>query len=51
MGAVINKLLFLNHPEMSEADLTLYKIALVREEILSEIAKDIKLNEMVFISK
>lgn len=51
LGAVINKLLFLNHPEMAESDLTLYKIALVREEILAEIAKDIKLNEVVFISK
>ncbi len=51
LGAVINKLLFINHPEMTEADLTLYKIALVREEILAEIAKDINLNEIVFISK
>ena len=51
LGAVINKLLFINHQEMTEADLTLYKIALVREEILAEIAKDIRLNEMVFISK
>lgn len=51
LGAVINKLLFVNHQEMAESDLTLYKIALVREEILAEIAKDIKLNEMVFISK
>ena len=51
LGAVINKTLFLNHPEMAESDLTLYKIALVREEILAEIAKDIKLNDMVFISK
>jgi ribonuclease-3 len=51
LGAVINKLLFLKHPEMAESDLTLYKIALVREEILAEIAKDIKLYEVVFISK
>ena len=51
LGAIINKLLFVNHPEMTESDLTLYKIALVREEILAEIAKDIKLNEIVFISK
>ncbi len=51
LGAIINKLLFINHPEMPESDLTLYKIALVREEILAEIAKDIKLNEIVFISK
>jgi len=51
LGAVINKLLFINHQEMPESDLTLYKIALVREEILAEIAKDIKLNEIIFISK
>ncbi|HMS90681.1 MAG TPA: ribonuclease III [Candidatus Absconditabacterales bacterium] len=51
LGAVINKLLFVHHQDMAESDLTLYKIALVREEILAEIAKDIKLNEMVFISK
>ena len=51
LGAIINKLLFINHQQMAESDLTLYKIALVREEILAEIAKDIKLNEMVFISK
>lgn len=51
LGAVINKFLFLNHQEMAESELTLYKIALVREEILAEIAKDIKLNEIVFISK
>ena len=51
LGAVINKLLFINHQKMEESDLTLYKIALVREEILAEIARDIKLNEMVFISK
>jgi ribonuclease III len=51
LGAIIDKLLFINHPKMPESDLTLYKIALVREEILAEIAKDIKLDEMVFISK
>jgi len=51
LGAVINKLLFINHQQMAESDLTLFKIALVREEILAEIAKDIKLDEMVFISK
>lgn len=51
LGAVINKFLFLNHQDMAESELTLYKIALVREEILAEVAKDIKLNEIVFISK
>jgi len=51
LGAIINKLLFVNHPEMPESELTLYKIALVREEILAEVAKDINLDEMVFLSK
>jgi len=51
LGATINKLLFLNHPEMPESELTLYKIALVREEILAEVANDINLNAFVFISK
>jgi len=51
LGATINKQLFLKNQKMTESDLTLYKIALVREEILAEIAKDIHLNEMVFISK
>jgi ribonuclease-3 len=36
---------------MPESDMTLYKIALVREEILADVARDIKLNEMLFISK
>ena len=35
--------MFINHQQMPESDLTLYKIALVREEILAEIAADIKL--------
>lgn len=51
LWAVINKLLFINHQQMSESELTLYKIALVREEILAEIAEDIHLNTIVFISK
>lgn len=51
LGAVINKLLFINHPQMPESELTLYKIALVREEILAEVAKEINLNDIVFISK
>lgn len=51
LGAVINKFLFVNHPEMSESDLTLYKIALVREEILAEVARDIGLDKVVFVSK
>jgi len=36
---------------MAESELTLYKIALVREEILAEVAKDIGLDKKLFISK
>jgi len=41
LGAIINKFLFLKHPEMPESELTLYKIALVREENLALVARDI----------
>lgn len=51
LGAIINKNLFLDHPEMAESKLTLYKIALVREEILAEVARDINLWSQLFISK
>ncbi len=51
LGAIINKLLFINHPSMPESELTLYKIALVREEILAEVARDIALDTVVFISR
>jgi len=51
LGAIINKLLFLKHPEMPESDLTLYKIALVREENLAQVARDIGLDQMIFLSK
>ncbi|MCF7834780.1 ribonuclease III [Candidatus Gracilibacteria bacterium] len=51
LGAIINKILFTNHPEMDESDLTLYKIALVKEQTLAEVANDINLDRMVFISK
>ncbi len=51
LWAIINKILFLNHPEMDESDLTLYKIALVKEETLAETARDIELDKRVFISK
>ncbi|MDR0650902.1 MAG: ribonuclease III [Candidatus Peribacteria bacterium] len=51
LGAIIAKLLFLRNPEMSESIMTLYKIALVREETLAEVSKDIKLDMQIFISK
>lgn len=51
LGAVIAKALFLNFPEMPESTMTLYKIALVREETLAEVAQKIWLNQQIFISK
>lgn len=51
LGAIINKLLFTLHPEMDESELTLYKIALVREENLALVARDIWLDQMIFLSK
>lgn len=51
LGACVAKLLFINHPEMAESTMTLYKIALVREETLAEAAKKIWLNQQLFISK
>ena len=51
LWAVINKLLFINNPKMPESELTLYKIALVREEILAEVARDIHLDTILLISR
>lgn len=41
LGSVIAKALFLDFPQMQESTMTLYKIALVREETLAEVAKKI----------
>ncbi len=51
LSAVTNKLLYVNYPQYSESDLTLYKIALVREETLAEVAKEINLDQHIFVSK
>jgi len=51
LGAVVAKLLFQKHSEMAESDMTLYKIALVREETLAKVCKEIRLDEKIFISK
>lgn len=51
LGAVIAKLLFIRNPNMNESVMTLYKIALVREETLAEVAKDIGLDQQIFISR
>lgn len=41
LGSVIAKALFLDFPQMQESSMTLYKIALVREETLCKVAKKI----------
>lgn len=51
LSAITNKLLFIKYPEYSESDLTLYKIALVREETLADVAKEIWLDTYIFVSK
>lgn len=51
LWAVICKLLFKNHPELQESGMTLYKIALVKEETLAIVARNIKLDEQIRISK
>ena len=51
LWAVICKLLFQDHPEMQESGMTLYKIALVKEETLAMVARNIKLDEQILISK
>lgn len=51
LWAVICKLLFKNHPELQESGMTLYKIALVKEETLAIVARNIKLDEQILISK
>ena len=51
LGAVVAKLLFTKHPTMEESEMTLYKIALVREETLAKVCREIHLDEKIFISR
>lgn len=51
LWSAIATLLFKNHPERSEAEMTLYKIALVREETLAIVAQDVGIQDIVLISK
>lgn len=51
LWAVINKILFSKYPERDESDLTLYKIALVREENLANVGRNIGIDKHIFISK
>lgn len=50
LGFIIAKLLYLDYPDYEESKLTLYKIGLIREETLAEVAIDIKLNEYICLS-
>lgn len=51
LGWAIASMLYQQFPTRSEATLTLYKIALVREEMLAKVARDISLAEKLFVSK
>lgn len=50
LGACIGSLLYTHYPHRSEAQMTLYKIALVREENLAKVARHIKLWEHIMLS-
>lgn len=51
LWAAICKFLFTDYPDMPESEMTLYKIALVREETLAQVARQIKLWDYVLISR
>lgn len=50
LGACVWSLLYTNYPQWSEAQMTLYKIALVREENLAQVARTIELWTHIFLS-
>ena len=49
LGSVVNVQLYKDFPEEPESTLTLYKIALVRAETLAEVAKEIGLDQAIFL--
>lgn len=49
LGALIAELLFKKFPNLEESQLTLYKINLVREETLAEVARNIDLWKYIFL--
>lgn len=51
LGGAIASMLYKQFSTWSEATLTLYKIALVREEMLAKVARDIGLADKLFVSK
>ena len=50
LWACISSLLYTSHTDREESQMTLYKIALVREETLAQVARDISLGEQLFLS-
>ncbi len=51
LWAAINKLLYQHFPDLAESSLTLYKIALVREETLARVARNVGLPQLILVSK
>ncbi|HOG15204.1 MAG TPA: ribonuclease III [Candidatus Absconditabacterales bacterium] len=51
LGAIVCKLLFQKHPKMDESEMTLYKIALVREGNLAQVARNINLDKHILVSR
>ncbi len=51
LGNIIAKNLYMDFPNYQESTLTLYKISLVREQQLAEVARDIWLGKMLFLGK
>lgn len=49
LGSVVNLQLYKDFPEEPESTLTLYKIALVRAETLADVAKEIGLDQVIFL--
>lgn len=50
LGACVSSLLYTTRPDREESQMTLYKIALVREEMLAQVARDIALWGQLFLS-
>jgi ribonuclease-3 len=51
LGLIIANQLYTDHPDFDEAQMTLWKISLIREETLYEVAKEIWLDEHIMIGK
>ena len=51
LGAVCVTILYKNYPEKNEGELAKIKAVVVSEEVLSEIAVDLKINKMLLLGK